>query len=141
MKLAELNTKFFKDKFDLLLSGEQLEEYSEEERRLLYIDFRLEQRKVELGYCLKKAADGGCTNRNSMYNCVNCKNLCTGRKYLPYWQELLEQQKTIVDSLLMSYVQNSIIDYTDFKEYRQESFLLECYQSIVNSIVDNEVDK
>lgn len=139
MKLAELNTKFFKDKFDLLLSGEQLAEYSEEERRLLYIDFRLEQRKVELGYCLKKAADGGCTNRNSIYNCVNCKNLCTGKKYLPYWQELLEQQKTIVDGLLMSYAQNNIIDYTDFKEYKQESFLLECYQNIVNSIVDSEV--
>jgi len=139
MKLAELNTKFFKDKFDLLLSREQLAEYSEEERRFLYIDFRLEQRKVEFGYCLKKAADGGCTNRNSMYNCVNCKNLCTGKKYLPYWKELLEQQKTIVDDLLMSYAQNSIIDYTEFKEYRQENFLLECYQNIVNSIVDSEV--
>lgn len=139
MKLAELNTKFFKDKFDLLLSGKQLAEYSEEERRLLYIDFRLEQRKVELGYCLKKAADGGCTNRNSMYNCVNCKNLCTGKKYLPYWQELLEQQKILVNNLLAAYVKNNIIDYTDFKEYKQESFLLECYQNIVNSIVDSEV--
>lgn len=139
MKLAELNTKFFKNKFDLLLSGEQLAEYSEEERRLLYIDFRLEQRKVELGYCLKKAADGGCTNRNSIYNCVNCKNLCTGKKYLPYWQELLEQQKNIVEGLLMFYTQNSIINYTDFKEFKQESFLLECYQNIVNSIADSEV--
>lgn len=140
-KLAEMNTQFFKDKFDLILSGEQLAEYSEEERRLLYIDFRLEQRKVELGCCLKKAADGGCTNRSSMYNCVNCKNLCTGKKYLPYWQELLEQQKTIVNDLLMAYAKNNIHDYASFKEYRQESFLLVCYQNIVNSIVDSEVSK
>lgn len=40
MKLAALNTDFYYKKFDLRLSGEQLAEYSEEERRLLYMDFR-----------------------------------------------------------------------------------------------------
>ena len=100
MKLAEMNTNFFRDRFDLLLSQEQLTDYSEEERRLLYIDFRLEQRKVEFGYCLKKVADGGCDNRNSLFNCINCKHLCTGRKYSPYWCELLEQQETVVNQLL-----------------------------------------
>lgn len=72
MKLAELNTKFFQEKFNLLLSGEQLAEYSEEERRLLYMDFRLDQRRVEFGFCMKKMAEGGCRQRNSLYNCVNC---------------------------------------------------------------------
>jgi integrase len=139
MKLAELNTKFFKEKFDLILSGEQLEKYTEEERKLLYIDFRLEQRRVELGYCLIKAADGRCPNRNSLYNCVNCKNLCTGKKYLPYWNELLTQQKTIVEGLLLAYFSNGIENYADFAEYKQESRLLEGYESIVAAINEGGV--
>jgi integrase len=138
MKLAEMNTKFFRDRFDLLLSQEQLTEYSEEERRLLYIDFCLEQRKVEFGYCLKKAADGGCENRSSLFNCINCKHLCTGRKYLPYWHELLEQQEEIVRQLMKIYAENGITDYEEFREYRQERFLLECYRNMIVSIEESE---
>lgn len=136
MRLAELNTEFFRKKFDLLLSEEQLSKYSEEERRLLYIDFRLEQRKVEFGYCLQKLADGGCSNRNSLYNCINCKNLCTGKKYLPYWQELLSQQQLAVKKLLEIYAKNNITeaDFVDFKEYKQEIFLFRCYENMVRAI-------
>lgn len=141
MKLAELNTQFFREKFDLIMSKEQLALYSEDERRLLYIDFRLEQRKVEFGYCLKKLADGGCNNRSSMYNCVNCKNLCTGEKYLSYWQELLLQQQAVVNALLEAYAINNITGFDDFKEYKQEHFLFECYQNIVTSIIDGKVVK
>ena len=134
MKLAELNTSFFRKKFDLLLSDEQLAEYTEEERRLLYMDFRLEQRRVEFGFCLKKLADGGCTSRSSLINCVNCKNLCTGPKYLPYWQSLMSGQREVVDSLLAAYAEAGIIDYQEFREYRQATFLLNCYENIVNAI-------
>ncbi|MCR4436678.1 MAG: site-specific integrase [Clostridiales bacterium] len=136
MRLAELNTEYFRKMFDLLLSEEQLSKYSEEERRLLYIDFRLEQRKVEFGYCLQKLADGGCSNRNSLYNCINCKNLCTGKKYLPYWQELLSQQQLAVKKLLEIYAKNNITeaDFVDFKEYKQEIFLLQCYENMVKAI-------
>lgn len=58
--------------FNLLLSNEHLAEYSEEKRRLLYMDFRLDQRRVEFGVCMKKMAEGGGGQRNSLYNCVNC---------------------------------------------------------------------
>jgi integrase len=136
MKLVQLNTKFFKEKFDLILSEEQLSEYSEEERKLLYIDFRLEERKVEFGYCLKKLADGGCTNRNSMYNCVGCKNLCTGKQYLPYWQDLLLEQKLVVSELLDIYAKGMITDFTEFKEYKHEIFLLTSYENIIKAIED-----
>lgn len=108
MKLAEFNTRFFKEKFEIIISTEQLEIYSEEERRLLYIDFRLEQRRVELGYCLLKAANGRCPNRNSLYNCVNCRNLCTGKKYLPYWNELLSQQKELWKGLYSPIMQPAL---------------------------------
>lgn len=140
-KLAELNSSFFKEKFDLLISQEQLTQFSEEERRLLYVDFCMEQRKVELGFCLQKVADGGCTNRNSLYNCVNCKNLCTGKKYLPYWRELLEQQRNIVEQLLTIYASEGITDYTEYKEYKQEMFLKNCYENIVNAVETAEESK
>lgn len=134
MKLAEFNTRFFREKFDLLLSAEQLEEFSEDERKLLYVDFRLEQRRVELGFCLVKAADGSCSNRNSLYNCVNCHNLCTGKKYLPYWMELLEQQRLVVNNLIENYRRNNMDGYESFMEYKQEFQLLQGYENIVNSI-------
>lgn len=139
MKLAEMNSQFFKEKFDLLISKEQLIEYSEEERKLLYTDFCVGQRRVELGFCLRKIADGGCNNRNSLYNCVNCKNLCTGRKYLKYWQELLESQTKIVDDLLSAYRQEGLTDFEEYKEYKQETFLKSCYENIVMAIEEAEV--
>lgn len=136
MKLAELNTNFFKQKFDLIIFAEQLKEYTVEERKLLYIDFRLVQHRVELGYCLVKAADGGCANRNSLYNCVNCKNLCTGKKYLPYWADLLAGQQAVFDALISTYHSNFISDYKDYAEYKQEYRLLKSYESIVEKITE-----
>lgn len=138
-KLAEMNSKFFKDKFDLIISQEQITQYSEEERKLLYVDFCMEYRRVELGYCLQKIADGGCNKRNSLYNCVNCTNLCTGKKYLSYWKELLEQQNSIVKNLLDNYEKQNITDYAEYKEYKQEIFLQQCYLNIVNAIESAEV--
>jgi hypothetical protein len=134
MKLAELNTDFFRKKFDLLLSEDQLAEYTEEERRLLYMDFRLEQRRVEFGFCLKKMAEGGCTNRSSLINCVNCKNLCTGPQYLSYWQGLLNGQHEVVNRLHTTYTEAGITDYAEFIEYRQAAYLLSCYENIVSAI-------
>lgn len=134
MKLAELNTRFFLEKFELILSNEQLENYTEEERKLLYADFRLEQRRVEFGFCILKTVDGPCQNRNSLYNCINCRNLCTGKQYLPYWLELLEQQKIIVEKLISAYMADDISDYTNYTEYKQELRLLNGYENIVRAI-------
>lgn len=138
MKLAELNTRFFLEKFELIISNEQLENYTEEERKLLYADFRLEQRRVEFGFCMIKAADGPCQNRNSLYNCINCRNLCTGKQYLPYWLDLLEQQKIIVEKLISAYMADNISDYTNYTEYKQESRLLIGYENIVRAIQEGE---
>lgn len=134
MKLAELNTKFFREKFNLLLSGEQLAEYSEEERRLLYMDFRLDQRRVEFGFCIKKMAEGGCGQRNSLYNCVNCRNLCTGEKYLSHWLKLLESQVLTVQVMEEKYQLTGITEYQSFKEYERAMFLRDCYKNIVERI-------
>lgn len=49
---------FQNEKFELIMTGEQLENYTQEERRLLYTDFCLGQRRVELGFCVRKLTDG-----------------------------------------------------------------------------------
>ena len=101
--------------------------------------FRLEQRRVEFGYCMKKLADGGCNIRSSMNNCINCKMLCTSKKYLPYWKELLKEQQIIVDGLISIYNKNKVTDYENFKEYRKELRILNGYEDIVNKIEESEV--
>ena len=133
-RLAEMNSEFFRKKFELLLSGEQLSRFNEEERRLLYVDFCLSSRRVEFGHCVKKLSEGDCDGRSSLVNCVNCKNLCTGKKYLPYWKDLLSDQKKLVAGLLRIYQQNSLSDFHNFREYRQEQGLLDGYKNIVAAI-------
>ena len=137
-KLAELNTEFFKRKFEIEISQEQLSQYTEEERKLLYVDFRLEQRRVEFGFCLRKVADGACDKRNSLVNCVNCKNLCTGVKYLHYWQMMYSEQQKVVQELERIYSESKISEYHDFREYRQAKNLLDSYENIVKRIVEGE---
>jgi len=140
MKLAQLNTGFFKKQFDLLLSKQQLETFTEEERKLLYIDFRLERRRVEFGFCLLLPAGGICQNRNSLYNCVNCPQFCTGKKYLSYWQYIWDEQKAYLEEMLRIYEESGIKEYEDFKEYRKTKFLTTCYQSVVEAIQNGSDD-
>jgi len=133
-RLAEMNTEFFKKKFDLLLNNEQLDQFTEEQRRLLFVDFRLEKRRVELGFCMRVFADGECTERNRMFSCVNCKNLCTGKPYLQYWTALLDSQCTLVDGLIASYLELGITDYHLYRQYQQEKSLLDSYSETVSKI-------
>jgi integrase len=139
IKLAELNSEFFEKQFDLLLSKEQLVKYSEEERRLLYMDFRLGYRRVEMGFCTKKLCNGACGSKNRMYHCANCKNLCTGKKYLTYWKKLLQAQENTVAKLINVYDTEGITDFSDFAEYRLERNLLEVYRAVTDKIMESEV--
>mgnify|MGYP002924495002 FL=1 len=137
MKLADLNRDFFKKQFDVLLSNESLNQFTAEERRQLYVDFRLGQRRVELGFCAKKLSEGGCKNRNRLYHCVACRQLCTGKKYLPYWYALLDSQKQTVQALLETYRAEGIRDYEDFMEYLQEKHLLDAYREMTQTILES----
>lgn len=133
-RLAEMNTSFFKGKFDILLNNEQLDQFSEEQRRLLFVDFRLEKRRVELGFCMRVFADGECRERNRAFSCVNCKNLCTGKPYLQYWISLRDSQRTILDGLVESYREMGIADYHSYRQYQQEKALLDSYSDAVTKI-------
>ncbi len=137
MKLADLNRDFFKNQFDVPLSNESLNQFTAEERRQLYVDFRLGQRRVELGFCTKKLSEGGRKNRNRLYQCVACRQLCTGKKYLPYWHALLDSQKQTVQALLETYQAEGIRDYEDFMEYRQEQHLLDAYRKMTKTILES----
>ena len=134
IRLAELNSDFFKKQFDLLLSGEQLAEYTEEERRLLYVDFRLGYRRVEMGFCTKKLSGGACGNESRMHHCASCKNLCTGKFYLSHWESLVLSQENRVGCLTEAYAAEGIMDYSEFAEYRRECALLAAYCAVTEKI-------
>jgi hypothetical protein len=67
---------------------------------------------------------------------VNCRNLCTGKKYLPYWNELLSQQNEIVERLVLAYHAGGIEDYMELTQFKQELGLLRGYESIVAAIAE-----
>lgn len=138
---AELNTEFYREAFDVRLSPEQLAVFSEEERRMLYVDFRLGNRRVELGFCTRKLCEGACKSRSRTIHCVNCPQLCTGIKYLPYWSKLLESQRERVRAVVVGYQDAEIEDYEDFIKYQQEQRLLAAYENIVAELEKSEVSK
>jgi len=139
IKLAELNSEFFKNQFDVLLSKEQLTEFSEEERRLLYVDFRLGKRRVEFGFCTRRLCEGACQSRSRTVHCVNCPQLCTGRQYLSHWRKLLQDQQERLGTLIISYENTCISGYEEFIEYKQEQRLLCAYEDIVTKLEKSEV--
>ena len=108
--------------------------FSEEERRLLYVDFRLGNRRVELGFCMRKLCEGACKSRSRTVHCVDCPQLCTGIQYLSYWLDLLQSQKERLERLCEGYQKEEIADYEDYIEYQQEQRLLNSYQSVVHAI-------
>lgn len=132
--IAEMNHVFFNKKFRLNMNDKDLELYTEEERRQLYVDFCLNNREVEYGYCTKHLSEGSCGTRNGRSNCATCNKLCTGKKFLDKWLSLKDSQQKIVDELLETYKQYNIEDYEDFVEYKREVHLLESYKVVVESI-------
>lgn len=140
-RLAELNTEFYQKAFDVRLSQDQLSSFSEEERRMLYVDFRLGNRRVELGFCTRKLCEGACKSRSRTVHCVNCPQLCTGVKYLPYWGKLLQAQRERVRALIIGYQNAEIEDYEEFIEYKQEQRMLAAYKNIVVELEKSEVSK
>ncbi len=134
VRLAELNSKFFRDKFDALITADQLTEFTEEERRQLYVDFRLGLRRVEMGLCLRRDSASPCANTASMIHCVNCPKLCTGRKYLAHWKELLSSADQALGLLEEGYVREGLTDYREYAEYIREKNLADAYRNLVERL-------
>lgn len=135
-RLAQMNSEFFKTRFEILLGEDNLKAYSEEERRQLYVDFALNNRDVEFGKCSKHISEGPCGARAGSMSCATCPKLCTGIKYIDKWNEMLTSQQNIVNELICIYNKEGIqsIEYESFIEYKREIHLLKMCESTVSSI-------
>lgn len=138
MQLGKMNNEFYKKKFGLYISDAQLSRYNEEERKILYVQFCLGEREVELGKCIKHPNDGPCSKRSGKTNCANCKQLCTGKQNLPKWLTLRNDAQLRVDALIVEYKQESISDYEDFREYQAAVHELKTYLDIIARINGEE---
>lgn len=134
-KIGELNTKFYRQKFDIYIDEEKLKLFTEEERKTLYIDFCLNKRKVELGICSKHPSEGRCVTLGYT-SCARCPKLCTGVKFLDKWEELANQSELLLNQFLETYKSNNIPEdeYKEYIEYKQELSLFNQYKSVIDSI-------
>lgn len=136
MKLAEMNSEFFKKRFDLLLEDKELERFSEEERKKLYVDFCLNSREVEFGVCTANFNVDSCNKRGDRFSCATCAKICTGKKYHKRWCDLYISQENIVNKLIDFYEKNNVDkqEYETFREYEKEKFLLDSFKTVVEKL-------
>lgn len=134
-RLSELNEEFFNKKFGLLLDKDKLKLFSEEERKILYADFCLNKREVECGVCTKHPSEGRCFELGQL-RCSSCPKLCTGEKYLPKWQQMLNDSKMNLDEYVRVYKEQGISEseYTSFIEYKQELQIFNECNAIIEAI-------
>jgi integrase len=136
MRLADMNAEFYKKKFQVLITDEYLEKFTEVERKKLFIDFCMGYRERELGYCGKPFSEGPCSKRTGKVNCVNCTKLCVGEKHLPKCKDMAISQKSLVDSLIQTYKNEGIeeAEFEAYREYKAEKHWLNLYDEIVRKI-------
>lgn len=135
-RIEDMNNEFFKNKFKINIGEENLKQFTEEERRLLYIDFILEHRRVELGFCTKHYKDGRCGRDVGNSNCAKCSKMCTGKQFLDEWIVLRDSSKHTVIELEKFYCQKNITEeeYKNFKEYQIEADNFKFYQDVINKL-------
>lgn len=134
LKLAEMNTKFFQNKFSILIKPEQLDRFNGEERKVLYTNFIMGIRKVDFGYCLKQLNQTNCNREKCNWNCANCHKLATGPQYLQDWIELYDSNLYELEKLEKYYITNNIYNYKDFKEYQNLKHFVDNYNNIIEQI-------
>lgn len=139
LKIMKLNTAFFKQKFKLFAGEDVLKNYTEDERRILYVDFLRQYREVEFGLCCKHQSEGSCKSLGHNL-CASCPKLITGEKYLPKWKSLVEDSKMRIEELEGIYRENHISpeEYVKYKEYEKEKQLFVQYNAVVQAIESSD---
>lgn len=134
-RIAELNSEFFQQRFNLLIESGRLDLYTEEERRWLYVDFCTNRRNVELGACSKHPSEGRCADLGNI-SCASCPKLCTGRAFQARWQELYEDSSRLLAQFEAKYAELDIPmdEYEGYTEYAQERTLNERYRAVLDAI-------
>lgn len=136
LRQGELNHEFFEKKFKAKVPKEQLDKFSEAERRVLYTEFALGQRDVELGQCIKHASEGPCGKRSGKTSCAICKSICVGPQFRQKWIRLVESQEQEVAQLEAAYAAAGIeeTDYNSYREYQRGKELLQAYRDGLGKI-------
>lgn len=134
-KIGELNTEFYAQKFNVYMDEEKLKLFTEEERKILYIDFCLNKRNVELGICSKHPSEGRCATLGHT-TCAKCPKLCTGKKYLEPWEKLKDSSKSLLQQFIATYEKHHIPqeEYQEYIEYKQELELYNHYTAVIDAI-------
>lgn len=135
-KLAEMNSEFWEKEFKLVVPEKQLKNFSLEDRKKLFVDFKLQVREVELGMCMKPVWEGVCDKRTGSITCATCNKLCTGLSNLNKWEKLQKSQQRVVDDMVYMYEELGISDYETYRDYQKETYLLNSYNDVVNKIYE-----
>lgn len=141
MKLADMNDEFWSREFKSIVPKDQLEQFTEEERKVLYAEFKLGMREVELGYCMKGFWEEPCSKLSGKINCATCGKICVGIQKLSKWKNLMESQERVVRSLIYGYKKVGISDYKNYREFQREIYLLNIYRDSVSKILEFSEDE
>lgn len=133
--LAEMNTEFYRKEFEVTVGSENLEKFTEEERRALYVDFRASYRDVEFGKCTRHYSEKTCNKISGHASCALCPKCATGKKYLPKWLQLRDSQRKFIDIMEKGYLSENITNYNSFVEYKREVYFLKHFEDIVEKLM------
>ncbi len=140
IKLADMTSEYYKKKFDLIISENNLSNYTEDERRFLYVDFMLGMREVPLGKCMKKFTDKPCGYEIGRSDCSSCDKIASGCKYMGEWVRLRDDRKKAITELEEIYKRENIPkeQYKTFREYECEVYFFTTYQAVIDKIEEYE---
>lgn len=135
-RVDDMNNEFFKNKFRIDIGEDNLKQFSEAERKVLYIGFLSDYRRTELGYCSKHYSEGVCGKFVGGAKCSKCNKLCTGKDFKDKWEELLESTEEEI-SRLESFYKSKKIDkdtYQTFREYQAQINNRHVYKDILKKM-------
>lgn len=135
-RVDDMNNDFFKNKFKINIGEDNLKQFTEEERKVLYIEFLSNYRRTELGYCSKHYSEGVCGKFVGGAKCSKCNKLCTGKEFESKWRELLDSTKKEIELLEKFYEVKNIPEdiYVDFREYQIQINNLQIYEDILKKM-------
>lgn len=137
-EIMKKNTEYFRQKFSLYADEDALKYFTEEERKILYIDFLRNYREVEFGYCCKHQSEGSCEYLGENM-CANCPKIVTGIKFIDKWTRLYEESVNRCNELKKIYLSAGIKEkkYSEFIEYKKEKRMMDYYKAVIDSIMQS----
>jgi len=136
MVLADLNSKFWEKEFNVVMEKKEIEKFTLEERKILYLEFKLGVREVELGYCMKEYGEEPCNKRTGRINCATCSRLCVSIQKIDKWKSLKDNQEERVRNLEKQYEALGVTDFRNYREFQREMYLFDAYSSVVDRILN-----